>query len=224
MENENKFCSIFAHYAIFINSVKSISLIKQNSSSDLKLRIRIIMNTKFLIHSLGLNYCKTLFRKYRKNINDLIKDILTKELTEEQILNDIPKSKQKYFAKKLESIKILTNSFVLPFPNNDYSNVFEYFKIKPETNNYTAYNHCQLVAVSKADSNNKRMVLYGISSSLYEFKHTKDKKYFYNEDKSYINCVFLPISLKYRSFSPNELSQQYTKVDQSFLNKRNLKY
>lgn len=105
MENENKFCNTFANYAMFLNSVKSISLLKKNNISNLKLRIRIIINNKFLIHSLGLNYCKTFFGKYRKDISALIKDILTKRLTEEQILLDIPKSKQKYFEKKLESIK-----------------------------------------------------------------------------------------------------------------------
>ncbi|NES53848.1 hypothetical protein G3565_36680, partial [Escherichia coli] len=70
----------------------------------------------------------------------------------------------------------------------------------------------------------KRLILYGISSSLYEFKQIQSSKYFYNENRSYINCVFLPISLKYRSISKNELNQKYTKIDQSFLNKRNLKY
>ncbi|EIN14880.1 Hypothetical protein MAGb_4950 [Mycoplasmopsis agalactiae 14628] len=224
MENENKFCNTFVSYAMFLNNVKSISLLKKNSISDLKLRIRIIINNKFLIHSLGLNYCKTFFGRYRKDTGSLIKDILTKRLTEEQILLDIPKSKQKYFEKKLESIKILTNNFAYPLLKDNYTNIFEYFKIKPETNNDTTYNHCQLVVVSKPDNKNKRLILYGISSSLYEFKHIQSSKYFYNENRSYINCVFLPISLKYRSISTSELNQKYTKIDQSFLNKRNLKY
>lgn len=81
MENENKFCNIFVNYVMFLNSVKLILLLKKNNISDLKLRI--IINNKFLIYLLGFNYCKIFFRKYRKDISVFIKDILIKRLIEE---------------------------------------------------------------------------------------------------------------------------------------------
>lgn len=83
MENENKFCNIFVNYVMFLNSVKSILLLKKNNISNLKLRIRIIINNKFLIYLLGFNYCKIFFGKYRKDISVFIKDILIKRLIEE---------------------------------------------------------------------------------------------------------------------------------------------
>ncbi|WP_029513747.1 hypothetical protein [Mycoplasmopsis primatum] len=222
MNIKDNFLNLFVKYILFLINIQSITILKTNHISNIKIRIKILLNRSFLLHSLGINYCKNLYKKYRKNVNKFINDVLKGRINEDIIINDIPKHKQSLFLKKLNSIHLLNNHPA--FKNNKYNfiDTFEYFKIKPKTDDQTTYDRSQIVIVSKSDENNKRLIIYGLSSQWYTTKTINQCETFYNPDRSYVNSAFLPISLKYKNISDEDLKHGYLKIDKTFLNKRNL--
>lgn len=221
MNNQN-FKNLLTKYIEFFYRYKSISLLKKaNDESQFDIKLRLVLTQKFLLHSLGLQYNKKLFRKYKNNNFELYRDIKNDQLNYDELIKDISKNKKDLIDKKLKALEIFVDIIKNINQEKLFTFAFEFFKLKPKFDIDGAYNHSQLILVTKSNEENQRCIIYGILGDLYT-TNSKDNSHFLNENKNLMNTVFIPISIKIKNNENLLSSQNIQKIDIAFLNKRRI--
>ncbi|WP_051590825.1 hypothetical protein [Mycoplasmopsis felifaucium] len=175
-----------------------------------------MITLSFVLHALGIHNCKKIFFKYKQNKEKLKFDIEENKLTFDLLITEMNKNKRNIFLKKINAVLL----FIKCWNESNLTNDFEFFKIKNENHNFDELSYkSALVVISKEDSQKKRLAIFGLPCDIYKINYIKANKCFLNSSKTVMNTVFLPISLKYRSFSQNELNN-FNKIDISFWNYR----
>ncbi|WP_338822635.1 hypothetical protein [Mycoplasmopsis felifaucium] len=212
--NNEIFKYIVLKFLELIETVKSISFLKKGNSIQFDLRIRLMITLSFVLHALGIHNSKKLFLKYKQNKQELKYDIEENKLTFDLLIADMNKNKRNIFLKKIKAVLLLVKCWDRSY----LTNYFEFFKIKNENRVFDELSYkSALVVLSKEDSQKKRLAIFGLPCDIYKINYIKTNKCFLNSSKTVMNTVFLPISLKYRSFSQEELNN-FNKIDISFWN------
>ncbi|UUD35494.1 hypothetical protein NPA07_01300 [Mycoplasmopsis caviae] len=220
--NKENFSQLLTKYIELFYKFKSISILKNASNTNqFDIKLRLILTQKFLLHSIGLQYNKTLLTEYKSNYFKLYTDVKTGKLNYQTLTSNINKCKQFLINKKLRAIEIFVDILSQINENKPLTFAFDYFKLKPKFDIEGVYNHSQLMLVTKANDEGYRCIIYGILGDLYS-GNSKEKAHFFNKNKNLMNSVFIPISIKVKSSQKMVDLQNTQSIDIAFLNKRQI--
>lgn len=224
--DNQSFKKLVLTYLDFYKKYRSVDILKKINGDTNQLRLRMFLSNKFILHSIGLQYAKELYKKYRNELDIFFQDIQNDRLTYQDLMLMVNENHKGIIIKKLNALKafVYKISKIIYYKNSEITNAFEFFKIKPKSDENNTYATSEVILISKANKyDDKRFIIYGIMGNQYDLDISKNHKAFYNQDKTIINVIFVPISLKYKSFG-NFDNRNYFKIDIAFLNHRSADY
>ena len=122
--DNQSFKKLVLTYLDFYKKYRSVDILKKINGDTNQLRLRMFLSNKFILHSIGLQYAKELYKKYRNELDIFFQDIQNDRLTYQDLMLMVNENHKRIIIKKLNALKafVYKISKIIYYKNSEITN------------------------------------------------------------------------------------------------------